>query len=130
MGILNPDQSVVASLAAMTAVYGLYSYGLPSVADIRTAAPGNKDIESAERAAAWQAAAVVSGISLITRDPTIFIIGGATIVGLSWWVRHANMVDPQSSKAVPDFSNPDSAIDAQAQADATDYAGGDYVTTG
>lgn len=129
MSILKPDQSVIAALAAMTAVYGLFSYGLPSVADIRTAAPGNKDIDSAERAATWQAATVVAGISLLTKDPTVFVIGGATVIGMAWWVRHANMVNPESGKAVPHYSNPDSAIDAQAQADATAYTG-DYVTTG
>lgn len=123
MSVLKPEGSIVGSLAVMAAVYAVYSHGLPSIADIRTAEPGNKDVDSAERSAAWMAAGVVGAVSLIAKDPTIFILGGATVIGLSWWTRHANMVNPEHGKAVPDFSRPSSGIDAQAEADATSYDG-------
>lgn len=122
MPVLKPEGSLVASLATITAVYAIYQYGVPSIADVRTAAPGNGDIDSAERSAAWMAAGVVAGVSLLAKDPTIFILGGATIIGLSWWTRHANMVNPEIGKAVADFGRPSSAVDAQANADATDYS--------
>jgi hypothetical protein len=129
MSALKAEGSIVGSLAVMTAVYAIYSQGLPSVADIRTAAPGNKDIEATERGAAWMAAGVVAGVSLIAKDPTIFILGGATVIGLSWWTKHANMVNPEHGKAVPDFARPSSVVDAQADADANVYSMGSYETS-
>jgi len=129
MTVLKPEGSLVASLATMTAVYAIYQYGVPSVADVRTAEPGNKDIDGSERAASWMAAGVVAGVSLIAKDPTIFILGGATIIGLSWWTRHANMVNPETGKAVADFARPSSAVDAQSEADATVYDMGSYETS-
>lgn len=122
MSVLKPEGSLVASLATMTAVYAIYQFGVPSVADIRTAEPHNGDIDASERSAAWMAAGVVAGVSLIAKDPTIFILGGATVIGISWWTRHANMVNPETGKAVADFARPTSVVDAQAEADATDYS--------
>ncbi len=41
------------------------------------------------------AAAVVGGVSLIAREPLVFILGGSMIIGLSWWHRQAHSVNPQ-----------------------------------
>lgn len=129
MSLLKPEGSLVASLATMTAVYAIYSYGVPSIADVRTAQPGNTDVDAAERSASWMAAGAVAGISLLAKDPTIFILGGATVIGLAWWTRHANMVNPELGKAVADFARPTSAVEAQAQEDANAYSVGNYETS-
>lgn len=129
MSLLKPDQSIVGTLAVMTATYAIYSNALPPIADIRTAQPQNQDIDSAERSAAWLSAGVVAGISLLAKDPTIFILGGATVIGLSWWYRHANMVNPELGKAVAQFTNPQAASDAAAQQDAQTYDMGSYQTS-
>jgi hypothetical protein len=47
---------------------------------------------------AWMAAAVVSGISLLAKDATVFIVGGAMVVGLDWLTRYANWTNPASGK--------------------------------
>jgi hypothetical protein len=39
------------------------------------------------------AAAAVAGVSLLSKDPTVFVLGGGMIVALSWWHRHANHYD-------------------------------------
>lgn len=129
MSVLKADGSIVGTLAVMTATYALYSNALPSVADIRTAQPGNKDIDASERSAAWMAAGVVAGVSILAKDPTIFILGGATVVGLSWWYRHANMVNPEHGQAVPSFTTPSNSTDAAAQEDANTYDMGSYETS-
>src|SRR4030095_608008 len=97
---LRPKASAMVGLGAATLVYGIYSAALPPVADVRVADPNNEDINSAERLAAWSAAAAVAGISLITKDPTVFIMGGLMAVTLSWWHRHADQVSPLTHKAV------------------------------
>src|SRR4029453_2490924 len=97
---LRPEASVMVGLATATLVYGVYSAALPPVADVRVADPNNPDIESAERLAAWTSAAAVAGISLITKDSTVFVIGGTMAIVLSWWHRHADQVSPLTHKAV------------------------------
>ena len=99
MGSLKPDTSILGGLALAGLVYGAYTQATPSIADIRVAAPGNPDIESTRKMAAWTTAAIVSGVSLIAQDRTMFIMGATMIVALDWWTRHANTVDPQTSRA-------------------------------
>jgi len=101
MAGLKPEISLPVGLATAAVVYGIYQNGLPPVVDIRTAPQNHPDVEGAERAAAWTSAVVVAGISLIAKDPTVFVIGGAMVVALSWWHRHANNVNPEWSLAVP-----------------------------
>lgn len=98
--ILKPEMSLSLSLATATVVYGIYQGALPSVADVRSIDQQNSDVESAERLAGWTSAAVVSGISILAKDPTIFIVGSAMVVTLAWWHRHADMVNPLTGKAI------------------------------
>jgi predicted NBD/HSP70 family sugar kinase len=77
----------------------MYMTALPSIAEMRTTPPGDPDAAGAERSAAWISAAVVSGVSLITKDPTVFVIGGVMVVALSWWHRHANASNPSLGAA-------------------------------
>lgn len=91
---LPAEVSVPAGLATAAVVYAIYSNATPSIADIRSVSPGNADIASSERMATVTSAAVVGGIALIARDMNIFIIGGAMIIGMALWTRHANAVNP------------------------------------
>lgn len=97
--MLKPEASVGFGLAVATMVYGIYQNQLPSVTDIRLADTNDRDIQSAERAAAWTSAGIVAGVSLITQDPTVFIIGGSMVVMMSWLHRHADRVDPRTGLA-------------------------------
>lgn len=96
---LKPEFSIMAGLATATVVYGVYQVAMPSVADVRSLQPQNRDIASAERSASWVSAGVVAGVSLIARDPTIFIIGGVVVIGMAWMHRHANAVHPDTGTA-------------------------------
>jgi hypothetical protein len=64
------------------------------MADIRVGAPNDDQIDRGERAASWLSVGVVSAISLLTKDPTIFIIGGMATVAMAWWTRHSNALNP------------------------------------
>lgn len=98
---LKPEVSLPVGLAVGALVWGIYSNGLPPVVDIRSSPQNHPDVASTEKAAAWTSAAVVAGVSLIAKDPTVFIIGGSMVIALSWWHRHANTVNPEWSMAVP-----------------------------
>jgi len=95
---LKPEVSLPVALATGTLVYALYSRGLPSTADIRVGKQGDPDIDAIRRQNAWMAAAVVSGISLMARDATVFIVGGAMVVGLDWFTRYANYTNPLTGR--------------------------------
>jgi hypothetical protein len=96
---LKPEVSLGVGLATAAVVYGVYSNATPTIADIRSGASGDNTIDGTRKAAAWLSAAVVAGISLIARDPTVFVLGGSMVVGLDWLHRHANEVNPDTGRA-------------------------------
>lgn len=110
---LKPEISVMAALATGAVVYGVFQTSLPSVTDIRAAEQGSEDVQNSERAATWEAAALVGAISLIAKDPTIFIVGGAMTVILAWKYRHADMVNPLTHKAAEAHLTVDDVVKAQ-----------------
>lgn len=91
---LKPEMSVAAGLATATLVYSIYNRGLPSAADIRTLEQHNADVDAIRKQNTWIAAGVVGAISLISKDPTIFVVGGAMVIALDWSTRHADAVNP------------------------------------
>lgn len=91
---LQPSQSVGIGLATAGLVLAIHSQATPTMADIRVGAPNDDQIDRGERAASWLSVGVVSAISLLTKDPTIFIIGGMATVAMAWWTRHSNALNP------------------------------------
>lgn len=97
---LSRETSLGVGLATAALVWGVYNSALPSIAETRVNAAADDDLASAERMATWTSAAVVSGISLIAKDPTVFVMGGAMTVVLAWWHRHSNSLNPLTGSAV------------------------------
>jgi uncharacterized membrane protein len=106
MSMLKPPESVVVGMTVVTLVYGVYQIALPSIVDERVADSDNPDLQAAEKLASWTAAAVVSGVSLLTKDATVFIMGGTALIVLSWMHRHADQVSPLSGKATGVVTGP------------------------
>jgi hypothetical protein len=98
--LLKPEGSLTAGVATMAIVYAIYSHSLPSQAEIHATAANDDNIEAARKKAIISSAAVVGGISLIARDPTVFILGSFTAVGLDFMARHANATSPETGKLV------------------------------
>lgn len=101
--MLGRESSVTVGLATAAVVWGIYQVSMPAIADVRVSEPHDRDLAATERTAAWTSAAVVGGISLIAKDPTVFVIGASMIIALSWWHRHANAYQATmgSSAATP-----------------------------
>lgn len=91
---LPAGASLGVGLATAGLVVAIHSQATPSMADIRVGAPNDDHIDRSERAATWFSVAVVSAISLVARDPAIFIIGGSAAVVMAWWTRHGNSLNP------------------------------------
>jgi len=96
---LKREVSLAVGLATVALVYGIYQVSLPSIADVRANEPDDRTLDQTERTAAWTAAAAVAGISLLAKDPTVFVLGGTTVVALSWLHKHGNMFDPFRGRA-------------------------------
>jgi hypothetical protein len=98
---LKPDVSLTVALATGAVVWAIYNNAVPSMPDIRVGKPHDPDIDGSRKAAAYTAAGLVGGISLIAKDPTIFIVGGAMVIAADWWVRHANAHNPMVAGISP-----------------------------
>jgi hypothetical protein len=94
----KPEVSLGLGLATGAVVYGTWQHFVPNQADVRVGKPGDETLEKARKQAAWFSAAIVGGISLIAKDPTIFIIGGVMVVGLDWATRSNNWTNPLSGR--------------------------------
>lgn len=97
--MMKPEISIPVALATGVLVWSIYQNATPSLVDLRAAPPGDSDVESAERMATWTAAGAVAAISLIAKDPVVFMVGGTMVIVNAWWNRHANRVNPLTGKA-------------------------------
>jgi hypothetical protein len=95
---LKPEFSIVGGLALAAIVFAIHSNATPSQADIQALPAGVPDIDRAEKNATIMSAGVVAGISLVARDPAIFIIGSAMAIGMAWWTRNSNWTESVGGK--------------------------------
>lgn len=118
--ILKRESAVTVGIAEAVAIYLIYQHQLPSNADTRSISPHNSDIESSRKQAAWESAALLGVVFLISRDLNAFIIGGIALLGVDTSYKHANAVNPASGKAdmsggnqsiAPSFGGPHSLPD-------------------
>jgi hypothetical protein len=94
----KPEVSLGLALGTGAVVYGTYQHFVPNQADVRVGKPGDETLEKARKQATWFSASIVGGISLIAKDPTIFIVGGLMIVALDWATRSNNWTNPLSGR--------------------------------
>jgi hypothetical protein len=116
---LKPEFSVMGGLAVAAIVFAIHSQATPTQADIQALPAGTPDIDSAERKATIMSAGVVSGISLIARDPTIFVMGALMTTAMAVWTRHSNWMESVGGKYLGQ---------AQSAAAGTSSAGPEPVT--
>lgn len=95
---LKPEFSVMGGLAVAALVFAVHSQATPSQSDIQALPAGTPDIDDAERKATILSAGVVSGISLIAGDPTIFVIGASMTVAMALWTRRSNWMESIGGK--------------------------------
>lgn len=95
---LKPEMSLAASLAVMALDYGIYQLNLPSTADVKSSAPHNAAIDSSRKASTWTAISACGALSLLAKDPNIFIFGAGFAVVLDFYFRHANAVHPSTGQ--------------------------------
>lgn len=93
------EASLGVGLGAAAIVWAVYDHHLPGIAETRVNAAHDDELAGTERTAAWIAASFVAGITFISRDPTVLVISGVTLIALSWAHRYANAHDPSAAAA-------------------------------
>lgn len=86
---LTPPASIGVGLAVAGVVLAIHANATPTQADMQGLPSGNKDVDATERRATWMSIGIVSGISLLAADPTVFVIGSAMTIALAFATRHA-----------------------------------------
>lgn len=96
--MLKQENALITGLATAAVVFAVYQTHMPTVAGVRASAPGNKHIDASRKGSAIIATGMVAAISLIARDPTVFLIGGGAVIAADLAHRLANATDNQSGK--------------------------------
>lgn len=100
--ILKPDGSVAIGIATGVLVWAIYTQSLPDAATMHATDANDINIESGRKKATITSAAVLSGITLLTKDVNVFILGGVVLFALDFHARHANASNPATGTLVAD----------------------------
>lgn len=96
--------SSVASIGmglAVGALVGIvFQHAMPTLIDHRVGNPDDPHASSALRTATWTSIGIVTATAALANDWTVFVVGGAVTVGFNLWHRHANMVVPETGRAI------------------------------
>jgi hypothetical protein len=95
---LKPSEEIQVSALSAAVVYGIFQLNTPNLADVRNAPAGNRNVHGSVKTAAWTSAVVISGLALLAKSPTIFIVGSVMIVGETWKFFHANATSPETGQ--------------------------------
>lgn len=98
---LKPNEEIQVGALTAALVYGIFQLNAPNLADVRASQPGtpnSQHVHGSVKTAAWTATVAVSGLALLAKSPTIFIIGGLMTVAESWKYYHANSISPDTGK--------------------------------
>lgn len=98
--ILKPEGSIVAGIATAALVVTIFQMNVGNIVQVHMTPSHDINVGAARKKAAIQSVAAVSAISLLTKDVTIFILGGGIVFILDWHVRHANAAAPDTGQLV------------------------------
>lgn len=105
--ILKPENSVVAGIATMALVGGFYIGHVGPISDAHATDANDGNLQAAVKKTGWISLAAVAGLTALTRDLNVLILGGATIIGMELAYRHAIMtqdghiVQPAQGSYIP-----------------------------
>ena len=92
--VLKPEGSVMAGVATVAAVYGIYQLNVGNVSSAQASDANHPALASSRKKAGYTAMVLVSALTLITRDGNVGVLGFGTIVAMEVSYRHAIMAHP------------------------------------
>jgi hypothetical protein len=91
--VLKPEGSIVAGIATAGLVYSVYQMDVGPVAQVQMTDPNHPALEASRKKAGYTAFILVAGLTLISRDTNVGVLGFASIIAMEAHYRHAIMAD-------------------------------------
>jgi hypothetical protein len=98
--ILKPEGSITIGIATGVLVWAVFERGLPNMATMNATPANDINLEAGRKAAALTSAAILAGVTLLTRDVDVFILGSAVLIALDWHARVGNARSPETGQLV------------------------------
>lgn len=93
-----PADSMTVSLATAAGVLVIYGSKVGPVADVHATTPGDANINASIKKAGWEALALVTAMTLLSRDLNTLILGGAAIILEHTMYLHGEMASPANGQ--------------------------------
>ena len=90
MPLLKPSEELIVAATGVTVVMAIFANGTPGYDAIRADAKGTVNTHKSTKMAAITSTAVIGTLALLGKSPTIFTVGGATILLETWKQHYAN----------------------------------------
>jgi hypothetical protein len=100
---LKPDQSIIVAALVAAGVYGIFQHNAPNLSDVRASAPGgaaSMNTHNSVKTAIYTSAALVIGVGILAKDPTVYILGGLVTAVEGWKYYEANSKDAATGNVV------------------------------
>lgn len=104
--ILKPEGSVISGIATAGLVAVIFAKTLPSDGIVHATTPNDINVDAARKKATLTSIGILSVITLLTRSPEIFVLGGVTTIALDFNARHANASHPVTGALVSGTDSP------------------------
>lgn len=99
--ILKPEGSVVSGIAVAGSVWAIYNMNVGPVSTAHASDANHGSLESSRKKAGYISFVFVAGVTLITRDANVGLLGFGSIVAMELQYRHAIMANPVTGEMVP-----------------------------
>lgn len=93
-----PADSMTIALATAAGVLVVYGGKIGPAADVHASGSGDIAINAAIRKAGWESLLLVAGMTLLSRDLNVAIMGGAMIIVEHTMYLHADMASPATGQ--------------------------------
>lgn len=101
---LKPNDSIIVAALTAVGVFLIFQHTAPNLADVKASAPGgaaSMNTHSSVKMAIVESAALVAGVAILAKDPTVYILGGLVTVVEGWKYLHANATDGKGNVVAP-----------------------------
>lgn len=99
VNFLDPSSQLMVGALTGGLVYSIYALNTPNLADVRHDTPGNTNTYKATNTAMYTAAGTVAALAILSKSPTVAIIGGLVILAETWKLHFANFGSQGSQEA-------------------------------
>ncbi len=94
---LKQGESLLVAVLTAVGVFLIFQHNAPNLADVKASAPGgaaSANTHASVKMAVYESAALVVGVAVLARDPTVYVLGGAVTAFEGWKYYHANAAGP------------------------------------